>query len=189
MDDRFPLGKDVEIYIEKALEKMKITYPWASRDMFPDYISYAIEEDNGKTEFVRYYKWTNGESVRDVIDLTDMDIVDYIARNQAIYVEDANPVREVFKVPFDRGTDAHGWMLERYEFRTHVLGGYSAFVEAGNRSTGGSRSFFIPPAYMEGTFSDFLDRYCDMVPGGAFGLYRQDLEETEGLKEFLGFKE
>ena len=189
MSEKFPYGTDIDIYIDKALEKMQFTYPWATRELLDEKVSYAIEETDGQMEFVRYYTWDSGRTDREVKDLEKRSIVDYIAGDQAWYIELANPEKDVFEVPFEYGTDAHGWTLERYEFRTHVLGGYSSMVQAGNRSTGGSREFFIPPSYLEGTFSEFLDKYCEMVPGGAFGLYREDLENTPGLKEFLGFND
>ena len=80
-----------------------------------------------------------------------------------------------------------GWYLERYEFNEHKLGGYSAFVQAGDRVAGGSRTFFIPDSYMKGTYEEFLDKYCELVPG-YFGLGKADLINDKGLKEFLGFK-
>ncbi len=37
------------------------------------------------------------------------------------------------------------------------------------------------------TYEEFLDRYLEIVPGGAFGLYKEDLLPDEDLKRFLGY--
>ena len=61
-------------------------------------------------------------------------------------------------------------------------------VTAGNRSTGGSRDFFITPDCFEAkTYEEFLDRYLEIVPGHSFGLGKKDLLPDKDLKEFLGY--
>ena len=187
MNELFPYGYDVNTYIEKALEKMRLTYPWASKDMFRKEWSYAIEDVDGEYRYVSYFKWSDKDVEREVKDCTGEKFIENIIDDNRDWVEDANPVAEIFVIPLKGGIDAHGWILERYEFRTHALGGYSAWVQAGNRSTGGSRTFFIPPEYFEGSFNDFLDQYCELVPAWAFGLDEEYLKNTPGLKEFLGF--
>jgi hypothetical protein len=37
-------------------------------------------------------------------------------------------------------------------------------------------------------WEEFLDKYIDLVATGSCYVTRNDMEETEGLKEFLGFK-
>ena len=189
MSSNFPYKYDVDVYIDKAIEKMKFTYPWVKREILLDKYRYAIEKVGNRYKYVSYYTWDDGKVDREIVKGGADEFIKRIMQDNYYRVESANPTKEVFKVPFACGTDAHGWYLERYEFRTHDLGCYSSFVQAGDRCTGGSREFFIPPSYLEGTFSDFLDKYMEMVPGGSFGLYREDLENTPGLKEFLGFKE
>lgn len=181
--------KDINSYIEKAIEKMKFTYPWVKRSMFRKEYTYAIEKENGRDVFVSYFKWSDGDIDREVLDCSEEEFIDRIIDDNESWVEDANEVKNVFKIPFKGGTDAHGWTLERYEFRYHKLGGYSAFVQAGDRVTGGSRVFFIPPKWMDGTFEEFLDKYLELVPGYAFGLFREDLEHVNGLRAFLGFSD
>jgi len=66
-------------------------------------------------------------------------------------------------------------------------GDYFAFIQAGDRMTGGSRDFYIPREYFQGTFAEFLTRYEKLVPGEDFGLFPADLEKDFGLKAFLGF--
>ena len=54
--------------------------------------------------------------------------------------------------------------------------------------TGGGREFFITPYCFEAkTYGEFLDRYLEIVPGGSFGLHKQDLLPNKELKEFLGY--
>ena len=102
-------------------------------------------------------------------------------------LERANPVKESFSVPAT--TKCWGdWHLEIYQIRKHELGGYSAYVQAGNRSAGGSRTFFIPRSYLKLPWEEFLDKYLDLVSPGPFYVSRANLENAEGLKEFLGFK-
>ena len=187
MKEPFPYGYDVNVYIDRAVEKMRNTYPWASKDIFRKQWNYAIEDINGEYKYVTYFKWSAGDIERDVKNCTGEEFIDIIIDNNRDWIEDANPVADTFVVPLRYGIDAHGWTLERYEFRSHGLGGYSAWVQAGNRYTGGSRTFFIPPEYFNGSYSEFLDRYCDLVPAGGFGLDREYLENVPGLKEFLGY--
>ena len=82
-----------------------------------------------------------------------------------------------------------GWYLEDYRFQKHKLGGYSTFVQAGNRSAGGSRTFFIPASYFKLPWDEFLDKYLQLVSSGPFYVDRDDLENTKGLKTFLGYEE
>jgi hypothetical protein len=186
MDERFPYGYDADAYVEKALEKLKITYPWAARELFRKNWRYAVEEENGRHVYVSYFAWSKKDIERFVRGGDADEFIDSIVDDQRSWIESANPVAEKFAVPFG-GVNAHGWHLEGYEFRRHVLGGYSAWVQAGDRNTGGSRTFFIPPVFFDGTYEEFLDRYCGLVPGAAFGLGREDLENVPGLKVFLGF--
>ena len=187
MSNKFPYKYDVDAYIEKAIEKMKFTYPWVTRDMFVKQYSYSIEKIDGKYQYVSTYDWKDGTVDKRVHDINGEEFIDLIIDQNEYSVQDYNPVKEVFDVPIEHGVDAHGWTLEFYKFRSHVLGGYSSYVQAGDRTTGASREFFIPPSYFDGTYYEFLDKYCELVPGNFFGLYREDLENVPGLQEFLGF--
>ena len=61
-------------------------------------------------------------------------------------------------------------------------------MQAGNRTTGGTREFFITPYCFEAkTYEEFLDRYLEIVPGRSFGLSKEDLLSDEKLKTFLGY--
>ena len=49
MNKKFEYGYDVKKYIDKAIEKLKETYPWATREMFRKEYTYKIEKE-GKVE-------------------------------------------------------------------------------------------------------------------------------------------
>lgn len=183
----FPFGTDIDAYIDRAAGKMKNTYPWVSKELFDKKISFAIEEVNGKYVFAQYYKYSDGSSVRYQIDKYGDDITDHIVSEWEFYAESVNPVKEVYELTGTRGTVISGWNLECYKFSRHELGGYSSGITAGDRSAGGTRTFFIPPAFMEGTFEEFVRKYNEMVPG-VFGLEeRYYADDPEGFKRFLGF--
>ena len=69
-------------------------------------------------------------------------------------------------------------------------GDYKVYVQAGNRTTGGSRTFFITPSCFEAKdYDEFLERYLEIVPGDSFGLGKEDLLADKELKSFFGFDE
>jgi len=68
------------------------------------------------------------------------------------------------------------------------VGGKSAHVQAGNRSAGGLRTFFIPASYLKLPWDEFLDKYLELVSPSPFYVGRKDLENCPRLKDFLGFK-
>ena len=187
MNKKFPYGHEINNYINKSLEIMKEIYPWIKLDMYRKEWTYQIEKINNRYQYVTYFHWSDGNIERKVVKCNGKEFVDLIIEQNKDYVEYANPIKDTFKVPIKCGININGWYLERYEFNKHSLGGYSAFVQAGDRTTGGSRTFFIPPSYFKENFLDFLDKYSKLVPGYAFGFDKEDLEKVPGLKEFLGF--
>lgn len=186
--DFFFLGTGVNDYVNEALRRLSKKYPWTDISISDKHYTYVIEDAEGKKEFVKYYTWDDNSSKRYAEGWDGELFIKSIICDQRSRIEHANEVKEVFDVMPDYGVDCHGWGLERFEFRSHVLGGYSAFVQAGDRCTGGSREFYFPPDVMSGTFKDFLDKNGELL-SGAFGLDREYMEKFEGLKEFLGFKE
>jgi len=186
--DRFFLGTDADKYVDEAVRRLQKTYPWACRDMLNKHYSYAIEDVKGRKEFVKYYTWDNSETKRYSGGWDGELFVEQIVDDHRTHIEWANDVKEVFDVRPDYGVDCHGWHLESFEFRSHMLGGYSAFVQAGDRSAGGSRTFFFSPDMMSGTFEEFLQKNGELL-SGAFGLDRDYMRNFAGLKEFLGFRE
>ena len=187
MSKNFPYGYNIEPYIDKALEILLFTYPWATRKTIDENYRYAIEKVGNRYHYISYWLLEDKEERRDH-GTNPTEFIDDITRQNSSYIESLNPPIDTFKIDLPRGVDLCGWYLEQYHFRKHELGGYSAYVQAGNRSAGGSRTFFIPPSYFDGTYEEFLDKYIKLVPGGSFGLYKDDLESIKDLKEYLGFK-
>lgn len=186
--DFFFLGTDADAYVDEALRRLRNRYPWAVKSMFDKHESYSIEENDGRKEFVNYYTWDDNENKRYAEGWDGEFFIRKIINDNESWIERANEVSEVFDVRPDQGADCHGWCLERFEFRSHKLGGYSAFVQAGDRCTGGSRTFFFTPEQMSGTFEDFLESNAELL-SGRFGLDADYMRQFKGLKEFLGFKE
>ena len=182
---KFKYGLDLEVYLEKAFDNIKKDYRWADKNVLDKACRFDIRQVNGDWEFVRDYNGTGDYSVCE-----HSSAESFIERVEDAYKEEAlraNPVTDTYAVPFN-GVEIHGWYLERYEFSKLESGDYKVFVQAGDRVTGGSREFFITPYCFEAdTYEEFLDRYIEIVPGGAFGLYKEDLLPDEDLKRFLGY--
>ena len=191
MSKKFPYGYDVNVYIDKALVKMKYLYPWASRNLFDKRYVYSIEKIGNRYEYVYTYTYSyddHEEISRHVLTGYDSDrFIDSIVYDQEYKIQDYNKVKEVFVVPGQSGKCNLGWYLERYEFRSHMLGGFSVFCQAGDRVAGGSRTFFIPNDYFNGSYEEFLDKYIKLVPP-SFGFTKDELLNIPELKKFLGFK-
>ena len=172
--------------INEAFERIRVNHSWANTNMIRPECSYAIEEKEGKKIFVKFFTWSDG-----TVDRTEINdkekFIEGIVNDNEYYVEDINPIKEVYKLPNAHGFDISGWNLERYEFRKHELGGISSMIQAGNRYTGGNREFFIPDSFFNGTYEEFLEKYNDMVPG-VFILDEEYLDDSDDLKKFLGFK-
>lgn len=187
MSKKFPYGYDINVYIDKALERMKETYFWVTKETLRKELSYAIEkQENGRYQYVAYYNWSDGTTDRTVMDCDYEGFIKCFIEDQEWSALQVNPVKESIKVPSKRKCICD-WYLEIYRIQKHELGGYSAYVQAGNRSAGGSRTFFIPQAYFELPWEEFLDKYLELVPPGSFYVNRDDLENAEGLKAFLGY--
>ena len=185
MSKKFPYGYNVDKYIDKAIEKMKYTYPWVNKKIFDKRYKYSIEKIDNNYEYISTYHY-NKETIRNILKCDGEKFIQEIIYNQEYAVEEANPVKEVFKVPGQSGKILHDWHLENYEFRSHVLGGYSVFCQAGDRVTGGSRTFFIPNDYFKGDYNEFLDKYIKLVPP-SFGFTKDELLNIPELKTFLGY--
>ena len=187
MSNNFPYGHNIDKYIEEAIDKLKYTYPWTTREMIEKHLKYTIEKVGNRYHYIEYSKYANGEERREDLGNDYNKFISHVIDYSSFYIENENDVIETFKFDLPGGVESHGWYLEQYYFRKHEYGTYSAYVQAGNRSTGGSRSFFIPPSYFASkTYDEFLDKYCELVPAN-FGLTKQDLLKVKGLKEFLGY--
>lgn len=184
---RFPYKYDVNKYIDEALKRLIKIYPWTTKEMFKDNYTYAIEKIDNKYKYVVYRKWFSSTD-KEVYDYDGEQFIEQIISDNQISIEYANPVKEEFRIHSQR-EGLTGWYLEMYIFRSHELGGYSVYIQAGNESAGASKTMFFDSTYFNGTFDDFLNKYFDEMHAGTYGLSLTYLKEYKGLKEFLGFKE
>ena len=183
--EKFKYGKDIEVYLEKAYEKVKKDYRWLDKKMLEDRVQYAIKQVDGDWEYLRKYQGNEEYSVCDYYS-ADRFIEGLETEYQSAALE-ANPVVAEYEPPFE-SVDLHGWCLEKYVISKLQTGDYKVYVQAGDRSTGGSREFFITPYCFEAdSYEEFLDRYLQIVPGGSFGLYKEDLISDAELKSFFGY--
>ena len=184
-EEKFKFGTDIEVYLEKVYENVKKDYRWFDKGMIKNLWRYTIKQIDGDWEFVREYD--NGSS-DSVLDYSSAErFIEGIEDEYRQAALDANPVVSSYEVPFS-GVDCCGWNLEKYIVSKLGSGDYKVFVQAGNRSTGGSREFFITPYCFEAeSYEEFLERYLKIVPGSHFGLSKKDLIHDEGLKNFLGY--
>ena len=186
MSEKFPYGYDLNAYIDKAFELLKADFPWATRDMIAEHTCLSIEKVGDDYQYVTYRN--RGDGTRKVYPL-DTDCEGFLKRLASDHdweLGKANPVKESIDVQASNGCNG-GWYLENYRIQKHEKGGYSACITAGNRSVGGSRTFFIPASYLRLPWEEFLDKYFELVPPGSFYVGRDDLERVSHIKEFLGF--
>ena len=184
-EEKFKFGTDIDVYLEKAFENVKKDYRWLDKKMLKKTWQYDIRRVDGDIEFVRRY-W----------DETEYSVYDVESAEQFIeWVENdyqSTALRENKSVasyePHFGHIDIYGWNLERYVFHRLRTGDYMVSVTAGDRTTGGSRDFFITPYCFEAkTYEEFLDRYLEIVPAGSFGLGKKELLPDNELKKFLGY--
>ena len=114
-----------------------------------------------------------------------IEIAEYEYQESALR---ANPVVAEYPVSFGH-IELHGWNLEKYVFEKLKTGDFKVTVQAGDRVTGGTRSFLVTPYCFEAkTYGEFLDRYLEIVPAAFFGLSKEDLLSDRKLKKFLGYR-
>ena len=186
MARKFPYGFDVNEYINEALKRIQKCHSWATLDDFRDDYSYAIEKEGRKHVFVRYNKRNDGTCEREILEGDGEAFVKTICSDNEWLIEIHNRTTKSFRLDVPCGVDIAGWTLEIYEFRKHKRGGISAWIQAGNRSTGGSREIFLPDSFFKGTYDEFLEKYNDFVYG-CFALPEKWAKENKKLKKFLGF--
>lgn len=186
MSKKFPYGHDMNAYIDKAFEQMKADFPWATRDMIADNTNLGIEKIGCRYQYVAYHSRYDGSLKPESLKIDCEEFLHRLASGRDYELEHGNPVKETIDVPASR-TCSGDWYLEIYRIQKHELGGYSAYVQAGNRSAGGSRTFFIPASYFKLPWEEFLDKYLELVSPGPFYVGRKDLENAPAVKAFLGY--
>ncbi|MBR0159152.1 MAG: hypothetical protein IJM24_08735 [Clostridia bacterium] len=180
---KFKYGTDIKVYLEKAFNNVKKDYRWFEKKMSNWH--YGIRKVDGDYEFVRRYRSESKYSVFDVESAERfIECVEYDYQSAALQ---ANEIVASYAPPFGH-ISLHGWNLERYVFYKLKSGDYKVSVTAGDRTTGGSRDFFITPYCFEAkTYEEFLERYLEIVPDYSFGLGKEELLPNNDLKKFLGY--
>ncbi len=186
--EKFKYGTDINVYLDKAYEKVKKDYRWADRKMLDEACRYAIKEVGGDLEFAEICNAGSDSagSENDRFTVLDFSSADsFIESAEHEYQRAAlrtNPPVAEYPVPFGH-IEIYGWNLEKYVFSRLKTGDYKVTVQAGDRVTGGTREFFITPDCFEvGTYEEFLDRYLEIVPASSFGLSKEALLSDTKLK-------
>ncbi len=185
-EEKFRYGTDIDVYLDKAYENVKKDYRWLDKKMSDSSWHYAIKQVDGDWEFVRE---SNDDGSLTVLDCGSaerfIEIAEYEYQESALR---ANPVVAEYPVSFGH-IELHGWNLEKYVFEKLKTGDFKVTVQAGDRVTGGTRSFLVTPYCFEAkTYGEFLDRYLEIVPAAFFGLSKEDLLSDRKLKKFLGYR-
>ena len=184
-EKKFSLGTDINVYLETAFENVQKDYRWLDKKMLAKTWQYDIQRVDGDLEFVRRY-WDESEySVYDVESAEQF--IEWVEHDyQSLALRENETVASY--APHFGHIELHGWNLESYVFYKLKSGDYKVSVTAGDRTTGGSRDFFITPDCFEAkTYEEFLERYLEIVPGYSFGLGKKDLLPDKNLKKFLGY--
>ncbi|MBR2531314.1 MAG: hypothetical protein IKE56_01445 [Lachnospiraceae bacterium] len=184
-EEKFKLGTDINVYLEKAFNNVKKDYRWLDKKMIGKTWQYDIQRVDGDLEFVRKFRDENEYSVYDAESAERfIENVEYDYQSAALQ---ANKTVASYAPSFGH-ISLHGWNLESYVFYKLKSGDYKVSVTAGDRVTGGSRDFFITPYCFEAeTYEEFLDRYLEIVPDYSFGLGKKELLPDKDLKKFLGY--
>ena len=184
-EEKFKYGTDINVYLEKAFNKVKKDYHWLDKKMLRNSWQYDIRKVDGDLEFVRKY---GNEAKYSVFDVESAErFIECVVYDYQSAALQENKTVASYEPPFGH-ISLHGWNLERYIFYKLKSGDYKVSVTAGDRTTGGSREFFITPDCFEAkTYEEFLDRYLKIVPDYSFGLGKKELLPNEDLKKFLGY--
>jgi hypothetical protein len=184
-EEKFKFGTDINVYLEKAFNDVKKDYHWLDKKMLANPWQYDIRKVDGDLEFVRRYRNDGEYSVWDVESAERF--IEYVESDYQSAALRANETVDRYEPPFGH-VSLHGWNLESYVFYKLKSGECKVVVTAGDRTTGGSREFFITPYCFEAkTYEEFLDRYLMIVPDYSFGLGKKELLPNKELKEFLGY--
>ena len=184
-EEKFKFGTDIKVYLKTAFDNVKKDYRWLDKKMLKQSWQYDIQKVDGDLEFVRKYRDESEYSVYDVESAEQF--IEWVENEYQSIALWANTTVASYSPHFS-GVEISGWYLESYVFYKLKSGDYKVSVTAGDRTTGGSRDFFITPDCFEAkTYEEFLDRYLEIVPGGSFGLGKKDLLPDKNLKKFLGY--
>lgn len=184
-EEKFKFGTDINVYLEKAFDNVRKDYRWLDRKMLKKTWQYDIQKVDGDLEFVRRYYDESEYSVYDV--QSAEQFIEWVENDYQRLALQENKTVASYAPTFGH-IELHGWNLESYVFYRMKSGDYKVSVTAGNRTTGGSRDFFITPdCFKAKTYEEFLDRYLKIVPDYSFGLGKKELLPDKKLQKFLGY--
>ena len=111
-EELFKYGTDIEVYYEKALERLKKEYPWATVTQMKKVTPYAIAPCHGKLVFGQVSKsyygtdivtpWTEGS--------TADAFIDFLCEYTKTAVQNSNPAEK-----FKYGTDISVYLAKAYD--------------------------------------------------------------------------
>ena len=184
-EEKFRFGTDINVYLETAFRNVKKDYRWLDKKMLTKTWQYDIQRVGGDLEFVRRYRDESEYSVYDAESAEQF--IEWVEHDYQSVALRENKTVGSYAAHFGH-INLNGWNLESYVFYKLKSGDYKVSVTAGDRTTGGSRDFFITPDCFEAkTYEEFLDRYLEIVPGHSFGLGKKELLPDKELKKFLGY--
>ena len=184
-EEKFKYGMDIKVYLDKAYKNVKRDYHWFDRRKIKGRVDYDIRRIDGDWEFVGDY---NSSGIYHICECGSAErFVECVENDYKELALMINPVVASYDVPYGH-VEIYGWNLEKYRIDKMESGDYKVEVQAGNRVTGGNRTFFITPDCFDAkTYEEFLDRYLEIVPGQSFGLGKKELLPDKKLKKFLGY--
>ena len=111
-EELFKYGADIEVYYEKALERLKKEYPWATVTQMKKVTPYAIAPCHGKLVFGQVSKsyygtdtvtpWTGGSGAD--------DFISFLCEYTKTAVQNSNPAEK-----FKYGTDISVYLAKAYD--------------------------------------------------------------------------
>ena len=99
MNEKFPYGYDVNAYIDKAFERMKADFPWATREMITNDIYIGIEKVGDDYEYVSYLSMGNGKTEIRPLQVDSEEFINRLASGHEWGLEMENPVEAFIDVP------------------------------------------------------------------------------------------
>lgn len=189
--NRFEYGYDVEVYYEKAVEILKKTYYWVTKEHLNPEWRFDIQKVKfDDYQYFQYHRQPDGTYAGEAMTVcyNGAEFIRRILEVNEQYVLDAVPVADVYEVPFYPVKLSTGWALEHYEFRLLKTGDYAVEIRVSNRTGGLKKCIFIPPScFAQHDYADFLETYQTLVPSGIYQIATADLLADGQLKAFLGF--
>lgn len=166
-----------EEYERAVLDAMHIDYEWYTEEMLHN------QDESTVTSVLKNPEYSFDQAVSEIVST----IKNHIEWSPIAYLKRISE----YYVPFLPEEFEGGWRLEKYRFCKYEGNVYFSSVVAGDRNTGGGRTFYIPKRYIEGhSYEEFLDLYfSEIAPAGIFGLSKEILLKDGTVKHMFGYTE